>query len=243
MSAHRSLALTVELVIDVDDLGDHVGVVLGQVAQLAEVAGGLLVSADLDEPSRGVGCEEAEDEDDGCKVEVEGVWHDPLSRRVVGDVQRASIRCKVATILISLCVPSCETCDQNLQHNAEVNTAREHADTQTSDGARSDLSKVGGSNYNRLPYANPGAKPASIDHSDAAVGTGAQEDGDSSYPYQAQFSCCPETTNTVSDEESDQGAEDGTKLYHRRDVGQKVGLFGLGEAFVLQAELGDERCL
>jgi len=69
------------LVVDVDELCLDVWVIFWKLAELTEVQGCFLMLADLDEPSRRLDGEEAQDADDGGEVDVHQVRHDPLELR------------------------------------------------------------------------------------------------------------------------------------------------------------------
>lgn len=77
-STHGSFALTVELVVDVHNLGSDIGVVFRELAKERQVLQSLLVATDLDQPAGTLATEEREAEDDASKHEVHAVGDKPL---------------------------------------------------------------------------------------------------------------------------------------------------------------------
>jgi hypothetical protein len=219
---HGSLALTVELVVDVHDLRSDIGVVLGQLAKNGEVLKSLLMATDLDQPTGALFGKPREKEDDASEHEVHAVGDEPLGVGFGGDVDGRTPGCKVG------------------KHNTKVHGARECTNAETSDGPRRRLSKIGGSNDSRLADSDTSNESSGIDLADGSSQGAGEEDGDANDPDETELACSPKATNLVSDEEGDQGAEDRSHLHHGGDVGQELCLVVLALAGVVEAKLSNK---
>lgn len=91
-----SLELMVKSSLDLSDLVNNVLSISGLLSETAKHAGGFVGAAFLDEISRGLGLEEAEDEDDAGHHDVKTSGDEPLVVRVVGEVEMAAVVCEVS---------------------------------------------------------------------------------------------------------------------------------------------------
>ena len=113
--------------------------------------------------------------------------------------------------------PGCKVC----KHDTDVDGAGKDASTETTNTARSDLCNIDGSNDGSLTDADTRDESTSVDLSEsAAVG---HEDDDSDNPDETELTSGPETTNAVSDKESEESTSHTADLDHGRDVALDVG--------------------
>jgi hypothetical protein len=95
-NALGSLELMVKSSLDLGDLVDDVLSIGGLLSETAQNTGGFVGTAFLDEIARGLGLEEAEDEDDAGHHDVKTGGDEPLVVRVVGEVEMAAVVCEVS---------------------------------------------------------------------------------------------------------------------------------------------------
>lgn len=187
---HGRFLLTLKLAVDVNDLHLNTFVILAEATQSAEVVDGFCLLVSLHEPTRTLNGEEAEDEDDGGEIEVEGVGNDPLDHVLVADVQRGAVRSKVS------------------QHDTQVHASTEDTDAETTDRLGRHFSKIGRCHDSSLTDTQAGNETSSIDHTDASVGGSTEEDSDTSNPDQAKLANSPDSANSIGDRESEECTED-----------------------------------
>ena len=175
---------------------------LVQVAELGKVGSSLFVLSNLDQPTRRLDGEEAGDGDDHGEVDVHHVGDNPLELSVARDVETAAPGCEVG------------------KHDSQVDGSREHADTETTNGAWCDLSQVSRGDDGGLSDADTCDESAGVHQSQAAVERCTEEHDDADDPQEAKLTCCPETSNLVGKVESDQSTKDRAHLDHSSDVSE-----------------------
>lgn len=83
--------------------------------------------------------------------------------------------------------------------DAEIDKARKDTCAETPDRRRRDFSQIQWRDHRRLSDAQAGDETACIDGAQAAIV--AQEDGNAQDPKEAKLARCPDTADTIADEE------------------------------------------
>lgn len=84
--------------------------------------------------------------------------------------------------------------------NLQVHSTSKHTSTETTDGSGGDFRKVDGTDDASLSNTKTSNKATSVDGSHVAVVS--NKDGDSKYPENAELTSSPNTTDTITNDES-----------------------------------------
>jgi len=109
------------------------------------------------------------------------------------------------------------------QRLTDVDAASENASAKTPDRLWSDLGDVHWGDDSGLSNTDTSDEATSIDLTKTTVVR--QKDDDANDPQDAELSSSPETPDSVSKNEGEEGAGDGSYLHHGADVAFDIGVF------------------
>ncbi|KAG7763316.1 hypothetical protein KL946_004132 [Ogataea haglerorum] len=212
------VSFDLQLLVDVGDLRQDVGVVWLEVSELAEVDERLLHVALFDEPAGRLDAEEhGQNEDRAGQHDLQRGWVDPLvaarlvqRRAVVGEVGR---------------------------HDAEIHRASEDVVARSSDRLRSALRDVAGSAHDGRTDAEPLDQTASVQLADRVARD--LDDGGHG-PHEAPHLQRSDSAERLGSVDGHQRPADRAQLDHRRDVRLEVGELRGGLVGVLEPKLLDK---